>query len=160
MQKALTCLVAIFAVFSLPLVGSEPKCEILIAGFSEVRVVNLPSLHSDLLRGAVLKIGDTHYAIPEVHHLVSIVGGQARLAWKQALGAARVAGPNAEKLCRKTMSDLLLAYFTKEEGYTETYEIQTPGGRTTKYVLPDGTVIHLAKPESKAAMRAIQIALR
>lgn len=141
--------------------AQEVDCGILLVSFSEARVVNLPSLLSDLLTGQVLRIGDKHYAIPNVNHVADRrVGGLARLAWKQALAAARAAGPDAESLCRKTMSDLLLAHFTRAEGFTETYEIQVPARRTTKFVLPDGTVVYLGTSASIAAMRTILSGLR
>lgn len=155
----LSLLLAVFA--SLPLSAQPPDCQVLLVSYAEARVVNLPPLHTDLLSGPTLKIGDVHYAIPNVSHLIDRgIGGPARLAWKQALTAARAAGPEAEALCRRKMSEMLLMHFTTAEGFTETYEIQTPGGRTTKFVLPDGTVVHLGGSANLEAMRRIQAALR
>jgi hypothetical protein len=141
--------------------AAEPECRLLVGEIGKVRVENLSSLHSDLFAGPVLQLGEKYYSLPNVNHLTNRTGGAVAIgAWKQALHAARAAGPDAEALAKKTMSAMLVEYFTAAEGYTESYEIRTPGGRTTKFVLPDGTLVYLGKAPNVAAMRAIQLGLR
>ncbi len=139
--------------------GSIDVCKIVTKkAAGEVRFENISSLHGTLFDGNVLTIAnEKHYLLPSASHFGNTTARPAAIAaWKMAWKATEQDG-EGRKLLTQNLSSELLSWLTREEGYSESYEIQTPSSKLKKFNLPDGTEVFLSRKTDAAMLKIIEI---